>query len=199
MPTDPKKPTDDGRAKGSSDFLPVKSDRGSTMGEILLREKLVNVKQLEEAQRVQGGGENLTHTLAKLGYLEESQLINFLSRQYGVPSINLDEVEITEDVVEEFGVEAIREAVQFPDDLVMRFSTGTRLDDAEELQRLGRLAQAQTADAKLRCQGGFRRQAVTRPPLLQQNPLVEDLVELMVQGQPGVAIDLIHQADTPRG
>ncbi len=99
MPMDPKKPSEDGRPKGGSDFLPVKTERGSAMGEILLREKLINVKQLEEAQRVQGSGENLTHTLAKLGYLEESQLINFLSRQYGVPSINLDEVEIAEEVI----------------------------------------------------------------------------------------------------
>ncbi|MBM4398505.1 MAG: Flp pilus assembly complex ATPase component TadA, partial [Deltaproteobacteria bacterium] len=69
------------------------------MGELLLREKLVNMTQLQEAQRVQQDGENLGYTLAKLGYLEETQLINFLSRQYGVPSINLDECEITEDVI----------------------------------------------------------------------------------------------------
>ncbi|HOD07411.1 MAG TPA: type IV-A pilus assembly ATPase PilB [Myxococcota bacterium] len=68
------------------------------MGEILLREKLVNVDQLHQAKQVQADGENLGYTLARLGYLEESQLINFLSRQYGVPSINLDEVEIADNV-----------------------------------------------------------------------------------------------------
>ncbi|MBP7381910.1 type IV-A pilus assembly ATPase PilB [Myxococcota bacterium] len=78
--------------------MPVKVDSGSAMGEILLREKLVNVDQLHEAKQVQADGENLGYTLARLGYLEESQLINFLSRQYGVPSINLDEVEIADNV-----------------------------------------------------------------------------------------------------
>ncbi len=114
-PRDPKKPGETGTANGSSgqakdwmpvkagpgskDFTPVKADRAGGMGDILLREKLVNMTQLHEAQQIQKEGENLGYTLAKLGYLEESQLISFLSRQYGVPSINLDECEITEDVV----------------------------------------------------------------------------------------------------
>ncbi len=84
---------------GSKDFTPVKADRAGGMGDILLREKLVNMSQLHEAQQVQKDGENLGYTLAKLGYLEESQLISFLSRQYGVPSINLDECEVPDDVV----------------------------------------------------------------------------------------------------
>ncbi len=42
--------------------------------------------------------------------------------------------EITEDVVEEWGVDTIRELVQFPEDLVMRFSTGTRLDTPYTVQ-----------------------------------------------------------------
>ncbi len=84
--------------KPTREYMPVKVDSGSAMGEILLREKLVNVDQLHEAKQVQADGENLGYTLARLGYLEESQLINFLSRQYGVPSINLDEVEIADNV-----------------------------------------------------------------------------------------------------
>jgi type IV pilus assembly protein PilB len=118
MPTDPRdvrKPGDTGPANGptgatkdwtpvkagpgSKDFTPVKADRAGGMGDILLREKLVNMTQLHEAQQVQKDGENLGYTLAKLGYLEESQLISFLSRQYGVPSINLDECEVPDDVV----------------------------------------------------------------------------------------------------
>ena len=82
----------------SREYMPVKVDGGAAMGEILLREKLINVNQLHEAKQVQADGENLGYTLARLGYLEESQLINFLSRQYGVPSVNLDEIEVAEDI-----------------------------------------------------------------------------------------------------
>ncbi|NOZ00709.1 MAG: type IV-A pilus assembly ATPase PilB [Deltaproteobacteria bacterium] len=82
-----------------SRHLPSPVDRGKGLGELLLREKLVNVEQLHNARRSQGEGEGLGFTLAKLGYVEESHLINFLSRQYGVPSINLDECEITDEVI----------------------------------------------------------------------------------------------------
>ena len=37
-------------------------------------------------------------------------------------------VELTEDVVEDLGVDVIKDALQFPDYLTLRFSTGTRLD-----------------------------------------------------------------------
>ena len=91
-----------GEGQESSDdskHLPIPTERGKGLGELLLREKLVNVEQLHEARRNQEDGEGLGFTLAKLGYVEESHLINFLSRQYGVPSINLGECEITDEVI----------------------------------------------------------------------------------------------------
>ena len=79
---------------------PGPGDKRKGIGEILLREKVISVKQLEDAQKeIRRSGGRLGNTLARLGYVEESQLINFLSRQYGVPSINLEEVELPEEVV----------------------------------------------------------------------------------------------------
>jgi len=76
------------------------SPSGKGIGDILLREKVVTPKQLEEAKtEIRKHGGRLGNTLAKLGYVEESQLVGFLSRQYGVPSISLDEVDITNDVL----------------------------------------------------------------------------------------------------
>ena len=70
------------------------------IGDILLREKVVTPKQLEEAKNeIRKTGGRLGNTLAKLGYVEESQLVSFLSRQYGVPSISLDEVDVSDDVL----------------------------------------------------------------------------------------------------
>jgi type IV pilus assembly protein PilB len=133
MPTDPrelKKPSEAGAQNGSSpagkdwmpvkagqgskDFTPVKADRAGGMGDILLREKLISVSQLHEAQQVQKDGENLGYTLAKLGYLEESHLISFLSRQYGVPSINLDECDVSDDVVRQIPREVAERHVLMP-------------------------------------------------------------------------------------
>ena len=71
------------------------------LGEMLLRESVVTLAQLEEAQsEVMKFGGRLGNTLAKLGYVEETQLVQFLSRQYGVPSIEVQDVEIPVDVID---------------------------------------------------------------------------------------------------
>jgi type IV pilus assembly protein PilB len=60
------------------------------LGESLLREKLISAQQLKEAleyQRSNGG--RLGTILVKLGIIEDSEIARHLSRQYGVPSVNL--------------------------------------------------------------------------------------------------------------
>jgi type IV pilus assembly protein PilB len=61
------------------------------LGEILVRENLVTPQQLREAldyQRTNGG--RLGSNLVKLGIISDDVITAVLSRQYGVPSINLD-------------------------------------------------------------------------------------------------------------
>lgn len=70
------------------------------LGELLVREKLITPLQLQKAvndQRSTGG--RLGHHLTKLGYIEENELTSFLSQQYGVPSINLSDFEIDQEVL----------------------------------------------------------------------------------------------------
>jgi type IV pilus assembly protein PilB len=70
------------------------------LGELLVREDLISPEQLETAlaeQKVSGG--RLSYHLSRLGYLEESELADILSRQYNVPSINLSEFEIDQEVI----------------------------------------------------------------------------------------------------
>lgn len=64
------------------------------LGELLLRSQIVTGAQLEAArneQRKSGG--RLSGQLTKLGYVREQDMTNFLSRQFGVPSIHLDEIQ----------------------------------------------------------------------------------------------------------
>jgi type IV pilus assembly protein PilB len=72
----------------------------SRLGELLVREKLISLQQLRKAQEEQKkSGQNLGYTLAKLGYISDGEITNFLSSQYRLPAINLDEYEIDPDVV----------------------------------------------------------------------------------------------------
>jgi type IV pilus assembly protein PilB len=70
------------------------------IGELLLREKRITPAQLQEAlnhQKVNGG--KLGITFVKLGMIRDEEVTALLSRQYGVPSINLAQFEIDGSVI----------------------------------------------------------------------------------------------------
>ncbi|RMG19103.1 MAG: type IV-A pilus assembly ATPase PilB [Deltaproteobacteria bacterium] len=70
------------------------------LGELLVRENLISLQQLQQAQEQQKReGGRLGYHLTKLGAIEESELTSFLSKQYGVPSINLNDFDIDPEVV----------------------------------------------------------------------------------------------------
>ena len=75
-------------------------DSQNRLGELLVKEKLISPLQLHKAIETQRSiGGRLGHQLTKLGYIEEDELTAFLSKQYGVPSINLSAFEIDPDVL----------------------------------------------------------------------------------------------------
>ncbi len=70
------------------------------LGEILVRENLITSQQLREAldyQRAHGG--RLGSNLVKLGVVSDDVITAVLSRQYGVPSINLELFQIEASVI----------------------------------------------------------------------------------------------------
>src|SRR5438876_3388363 len=72
----------------------------SRLGELLIRENLISLQQLQKAQEeARKSGSRLGYSLTKLGYIAESDLTNFLSKQYGVPSINLSDFEVDSDIL----------------------------------------------------------------------------------------------------
>src|SRR5216117_1313886 len=65
------------------------------LGDLLVADGLLTPAQLQKALGEQRGStEKLGSILIKLGFINEEQLIGFLSRQYGVPSITLSQLEI---------------------------------------------------------------------------------------------------------
>ncbi len=70
------------------------------LGEILVRENLISSQQLREALEYQrGSGGRLGSNLVKLGIISDDVITAVLSRQYGVPSINLELFQIEEDTI----------------------------------------------------------------------------------------------------
>jgi type IV pilus assembly protein PilB len=70
------------------------------LGEILVKESLITQEQLQKAlefQRANGG--KLGSCLTRMGFITDDDITGVLSRQYGVPSINLKYYEIDPNVI----------------------------------------------------------------------------------------------------
>jgi type IV pilus assembly protein PilB len=70
------------------------------LGELLVRENLIDLNQLEQAKREQRNhGGRLTTALVKMGFVRESQLAEFLGQQYQVPTIDLSNFELDPEAI----------------------------------------------------------------------------------------------------
>src|ERR1700741_5159143 len=70
------------------------------IGELLLKEKRITPDQLQQAlnhQKANGG--KLGFNLVKMGFVKDEEITALLSKQYGVPSINLTQFEIDPAIV----------------------------------------------------------------------------------------------------
>lgn len=116
------------------------------LGELLVREQLITIDQLEAArkeQKLSGQTGRLVASLVKLGYVSETQLIDFLSKQYQVPAIDLAMFEIDpavlklipKDLCEKHGVIPISRS---GNNIVLAMSDPSNLFIRDDLQFLTR-------------------------------------------------------------
>src|SRR2546430_4170045 len=79
------------------------------IGELLLKEKLITPEQLQQAlnhQKANGG--KLGYNLVKMGFVKDEQVTALLSKQYGVPAINLAQFKIDPTIVKLVPTETAR-------------------------------------------------------------------------------------------
>jgi type IV pilus assembly protein PilB len=97
-PSGPRKPAERGRVP--VDVAVSRPVIAVRIGEVLLRERRITPAQLKEAidyQKANGG--RLGVNLVKLGFISDAELTTLLSQQYGVPSVNLADIEVDPAVV----------------------------------------------------------------------------------------------------
>ncbi len=85
------------------------------LGQLLIASNIISEDQLKEAlilQRKEGG--RLGTNLVKLGHITEEKLVTFLSRQYGVPAINLSDYKIDPSVLKLVPVDIARKYLIMP-------------------------------------------------------------------------------------
>jgi type IV pilus assembly protein PilB len=70
------------------------------IGELLLKEKCISAEQLQQAlQHQKANGGKLGFNLVRLGFVKDEEITALLSKQYGVPSINLAQFEIDAGII----------------------------------------------------------------------------------------------------
>jgi len=85
------------------------------LGELLVKEGLLAAEQLQKAVAEQKkSGERLSMTLKRLGLVSEEQLLDFLSRKYGIPVINLSRVEVDSELLRLVRREIVQKYQVFP-------------------------------------------------------------------------------------
>lgn len=80
-------------------FIYVKN-MAAKLGQLLVSSNVISEEQLKEALGMQKrAGGRLGTNLIKLGYITEEKLVTFLSRQYGVPAVNLSEYKVDQAIL----------------------------------------------------------------------------------------------------
>jgi type IV pilus assembly protein PilB len=77
--------------------------KSNRIGELLLRERMITAKQLDEAlaeQKRQGRHSKIGTLLVQKGYIDEQTLYHFLSKQFGLPMIDLSRIEFDPSLVD---------------------------------------------------------------------------------------------------
>ncbi|MGB5398961.1 MAG: ATPase, T2SS/T4P/T4SS family, partial [Thermoanaerobaculia bacterium] len=85
------------------------------LGELLQQANKITEEQLNQAlaaQQSQGG--RVGSHLVKLGYIDDEELVEFLSQRYGVPAINLSEIEVDDSIIGIIPAEVARKYTILP-------------------------------------------------------------------------------------
>lgn len=94
---------------------PSRSAANGRLGERLVESGLITKAQLEEALREQKrSGGLLGSNLIRLGYIREEDLLQFLSQQFGFPSIDISRVEIPPEILKLIPVDVVQKHKVLP-------------------------------------------------------------------------------------
>ncbi len=104
----------------------------SNLGELLLREKLINTEQLRNALDFEKKNKvPVASAFVSLGYISEEEMAQALSRQLGYPYIDLSQFEIFPDVIELIPVDIAKKHMIMPIHRIRSFLTMAMVDPTD--------------------------------------------------------------------
>jgi type IV pilus assembly protein PilB len=104
----------------------------SNLGELLLREKIITVEQLQTASEFQKKNSLPVGTsLVQLGYISEEEIAQALSRQLGYPYIDLDQFEVYPEVINLIPSDVAKKYAVMPIHRIRSFLTLAMVDPTD--------------------------------------------------------------------
>ncbi|MBD3412998.1 MAG: type IV-A pilus assembly ATPase PilB [Candidatus Aminicenantes bacterium] len=105
---------------------------GSNLGELLLKEKLLNTEQLKSVEEYQKQNDvAMGSAIISLGLVSEEEMAQALSRQLGYPYINLDQFEVYPDVISLIPFEIAQKYLIMPIHRIRSFLTLAMVDPTD--------------------------------------------------------------------
>ncbi|MFW6140083.1 MAG: type IV-A pilus assembly ATPase PilB [Acidobacteriota bacterium] len=105
---------------------------GSNLGELLLKEKLLNSEQLKSVEDYQKQNDvAMGSAIISLGLVSEEEMAQALSRQLGYPYINLDQFEVYPDVINLIPMEISQKYLIMPIHRIRSFLTLAMVDPTD--------------------------------------------------------------------
>jgi len=104
----------------------------SKLGDILLREKIINPDQLKQALDYQKkNNQPVSSALVALGFVTEEEIAQALSRQLGYPYIDLDQFEVFPEVISLIPAEVAKKYMVMPIHKIKSFLTLAMVDPTD--------------------------------------------------------------------
>lgn len=105
---------------------------GSNLGELLIREKLINSDQLKTAYDYEKKNKvSIGSALVTLGHISEEEMAQALSRQLGYPYIDLSQFEVYPDVINLIPVDIAKKHMIMPIHRIRSFLTMAMVDPTD--------------------------------------------------------------------
>jgi type IV pilus assembly protein PilB len=169
------------------------------LGELLVREKMISLQQLRKAQEEQQrSGTKIAAALIKTGAIEAAKLTDFLSKQYGVPSVNLREIEVVPEIIQLVPYEIAKKHLLLPiarlgASLIVAMGDPSNIYAADELKFLTGYHIEPVVASEVSIREAFERYYAEKGPSF--NDIFDEVMDVATSESPPEAEESIHSAD----
>ncbi len=123
-------------------YLPERGDKGAKIGELLVKNKVIDSMQLNEAMRkMRGKNTSLLNELCAMGAMQDEDISDFLSAHFKVPAVDLAGLELDQEIVSLLPEELAKKYKAIPinrtgKSLIVAMSDPTNIEAIDEIHFL---------------------------------------------------------------